>query len=113
MSPLAVRCREQYNTARERDVEKAVSYYEGQWVCLAVSPAASDMCPLVGSDAVGRLNEKFKNWYYNRDYTQHMQEVQKALDKIKHTRATVELYVSETCRVPQPEITIVQSIQAR
>ena len=108
------RRRDEYDSSLRKDIEYAVNHYQRQWVCSTVDSLPQNSCPLLTSGAHAPVNERFGNWYHNRNYMQHIASVQQELDRLRtsevHSAPTLS-YINATCYSPQPAIRCVHNMQ--
>src|SRR5205085_1073693 len=108
------RRRDVYNASLQKDIEYAVNHYQNKWVCLTVDSLLANSCPLLTSGALVSLNERFGNWYHNRNYMQHIARAQQELDRIRtpgvHSASTMPC-INVACYSPQPSISYVHNMQ--
>jgi len=76
------RLQREYEASLKQDIATAVSYFSNQWVCKAVKMPFRPPWRLINANdqLLESLNEKFTQWYGNKEYLDHIQNVQTVLN---------------------------------
>ena len=76
------RLQREYEASLKQDIATAVSYFSNQWVCKTVKMPLRPPWRLINANdqLFEALNEKFTQWYSNKEYLDHIHNVQTVLN---------------------------------